>query len=290
MLFHFDLATPAGLGPTLDAAELTTVLTATSVRFLGRGSFGESWAYTVAGETKVAKILIDPVITSRQILRETEGLTRVTSPNVVRFVEAQILTLAAPVGNRVTLIFEFVTGGDIARPLQAGQWPTETETAAFAKGVLAGLAALHAREVVHRDIKPENLARRGADWGQPVILDLGLDRLLDASTLTIYPAMVGTAPYMAPEVIEGRAARKGSDLWSLGIVLFLMLTRRHPFLPDPAEVLDRQDMYDRVVAGAPAPPSTVPEPLRTIVGRFLSPASFQRGSAARALAELEAAP
>lgn len=290
MLFHFDLAAPAALSPTLDGAELATVLTASSVRFLGRGSFGESWAYTMAADTKVAKILVDQVINTRQILRETEGLTRVSSANVVRFIEVNILTLAAPVGPRAALIFEYIDGGDVARRVQAGQWPTGAEVAGFAKGVLTGLASLHAREVVHRDIKPENLALRGGDWAQPVILDLGLDRLLDASTLTVYPAMVGTAPYMAPEVIEGRAARKGSDLWSLGLVLFLLLTRSHPFLPDPVEVLDRQDMYDRVVAGPPALPSGVPEPLATLVTRFLSPASYQRGSAARALAELEATP
>lgn len=69
MLFRFDLAPPPGQVPTLDAAELQTVLTASSVLFLGRGSFGETWAYTLAGDTKVAKILLDPVITSKQILR-----------------------------------------------------------------------------------------------------------------------------------------------------------------------------------------------------------------------------
>lgn len=205
-------------------------------------------------------------------------------------IEANILTLAAPIGPRAALIFEFVTGGDLAGRVHTGQWPTEAHVKTFAKGVLAGLAALHAREVVHRDIKLENIALRGADWAQPVILDLGLDRLLDSSSLTPYPAMVGTGPYMAPEVLEGRAARKGSDLWSLGVVLYLLLTRSHPFLPNPAEVLDRDDMYDRVIAGAPPLPATVSEPLATIVARFLSPASFQRGTAARALAELEAAP
>jgi serine/threonine protein kinase len=151
---------------------------------------------------------------------------------------------------------------------------------------LRGLVALHDREVVHRDVKPENLALRGGDWAQPVLLDLGLGRLLDSSTLTAYPAMVGTAPYMAPEIIEGRAARKGSDLWSLGVVTHLLLARQHPFYSDPAEVLDADEAYDRLIAGSPALPAGTPV-LSDLVSRLLAATSYSRGSAARALRDLE---
>jgi serine/threonine protein kinase len=286
MFFRFDLIAARASVPTLSGSEVATVLTASAVRYLGSGSFGETWAFDTAAGTKVAKFLLDPASTSKQILREIEGLTRVASPYVVRLIEVNRVALPS-VGPRVALIFEFVDGGDVAGLIHAGHWPAVAEVHEFAVGVLRGLVALHGREVVHRDIKPENLALRGAAWREPVILDLGLGRLLDASTLTMYPAMVGTAPYMAPEIIEGRAARKGSDLWSLGVVLFLVLAHAHPFLPDPAEVLDADEMYDRLIAGAPALPVGVPGGLTTVVGRFLAPASYQRGSAARALAELE---
>jgi serine/threonine protein kinase len=290
VLFHFALAPAAPVVPTLDAGEVATVLMASSVRYLGSGSFGETWAFTTAAGTRAAKFLLDPASTSIQIMREVEGLTRVSSANVVRLLEVNRVSLAAPVGPRVALIFEYIDGGDVAGLVHAGRWPQPAEASAFAEGALRGLAALHAREVVHRDVKPENLMLRGGDWARPVLLDLGLGRLLDASTLTIYPAMVGTAPFMAPEIIEGRAARKGSDLWSLGVVLYLLLTGNHPFLPDPAEALDPAEMYDRLVAGPPALPAGVPEPLATLVTRFLSAASYQRGSAARALADLAVAP
>jgi len=288
MLFNFDLSQSGQPGPTLDQAEINQVLAATDAWYLGTGSFGESWAFVTASGTHVAKILLDPQTTSKEIDREIRGLTRVTSRYVVRLEEVNLVALAGQ--QRIVLVFEFIDGGDVMSRIETGQWPAVAEVQSFAAGVLRGLVALHAQEVVHRDIKPENLALRGGDWAQPVILDLGLGRLLDASTLTLYPAMVGTAPYMAPEVIEGRAARKGSDLWSLGILLFLLLTHGHPFLPDPAEFLDADDMYDRVVAGAPALPAAVPDPLRSVVTRLLSSTSFERGSAARALTEIEGGP
>lgn len=285
MLFGFDLNAVRPSAPKLDGNELTAVLAANSIRFLGSGSFGESWAFTRSGSTRVAKVLLDPGTTSRQVLREIEGLTRVSSPHVVRLIEVQVPTLS--VGPRLALIFEFIDGGDVGRRIERAQWPTPEEVLEFTIGTLRGLVALHGREVVHRDVKPENIALRGGDWAQPVLLDLGLGRLLDSSTLTAYPAMVGTAPYMAPEIIEGRAARKGSDLWSLGVVAHLLLAHQHPFYPDPAELLDPDDAYDRLVAGAPTLPATISAPLLAVVPRLLSATSYARGSAARALRDLE---
>jgi serine/threonine protein kinase len=285
MLFGFDPNALRGSRPTLDANDVRAVLAAASVRFLGSGAFGESWAFTRSGSTLVAKVLLDPGTTSRQILREVDGLTRVSSPHVVRLVEVQVPTLS--IGPRLALIFEFIDGGDVGQWIERGQWPTPDEVLAFTIGALRGLVTLHEREVVHRDVKPENIALRGGDWGQPVLLDLGLGRLLDASTLTTYPARVGTAPFMAPEIIEGRAARKGADLWSLGVVAHLLLARQHPFYPDPSELLDPDDAYDRLVAGPPALPTGTAAPLLAVVARLLSATSYARGSATRALRDLE---
>ena len=284
MLFGFDLNAHRTSPPTLDPDELKIVLAADTVRFLGSGSFGESWAFTRTGLTLVAKVLLDPGTTSRQILREIEGLTRVASPHVVRLLEVQVPTLT--IGPRLALIFEYIDGGDVGRVIGRGQWPTPDDVLAFTIGTLRGLVALHRGEVVHRDVKPENIALRGGDWAEPVLLDLGLGRLLDSSTLTAYPAMVGTAPFMAPEIIEGRAARKGADLWSLGVVVHLLMAQQHPFYADPSELLDPDDAYDRLVAGPPALPTGTPAPLLVVVSRLLSSTSYARGSAARALRDL----
>lgn len=168
------------------------------------------------GGSADAKILLDPNPTSSEVMREVTPLTRVCSPNVVRLEGVQLLSLSG--SQRAALIFEHITGGDVWGAIRAGAWPAPDEVAGFAAGALRGLAALHAHEVVHRDVKPHNIALREADWTRPVLLDLGLGRLLDESTKTFYPQALGTAPFMAPEVVEGRPARKGSDLWSLGVV------------------------------------------------------------------------
>ena len=285
MRIRFDLNATSVAVPSLDEGELRTVLGSSWVRFLGAGASGESWAFERPGGSAVAKILLDPNPTSSEIMREVTPLTRVSSPNVVRLEGMQLLSLSG--SQRPALIFEHITGGDIWAAMRAGAWPTPVEVAAFAAGALRGLVALHAREVVHRDVKPHNIALRDADWARPVLLDLGLGRLLDESTKTLYPQALGTAPFMAPEVVGGGPARKGSDLWSLGVVLHLLLTRRHPFYPDPAEVIDEDEAHDRMVAGAPPLPPTTPGPLAAVAARLLSARSFERGSAARALRELE---
>lgn len=235
---------------------------------------------------RAAKILHDPDFArSPRLLREIESLKRGVSSHVVRLLDIQVATLS--VGQRAVLIFEYVDGGDVMDRIRAQQWPDTDELVAFAVGTVRGLASLHGREVVHRDLKPENLALRTGGWATPVILDLGLGRLMDASTITYYPQPVGTAPYMAPEIIEGKPARKGADLWSLGVVLFLLATREHPFYRDPTERLAPEDALDRLNSGPPPMPATVPDSLRGLMERFLSPAVYKRGSARRALRELE---
>ena len=88
--------------------------------------------------------------------------------------------------------------------------------------------------MVHRDIKPGNIALRDGDWSRPVLLDLGLARSADEATITVYPAAVGTAWYMAPEQLEGRRARKAADLFAVGVDRARGPGRRHPFYDDGA--------------------------------------------------------
>jgi serine/threonine protein kinase len=183
------------------------------------------------------------------------------------------------------LFFEYVDGNDVMTWLRANDWPTEPEVLVFAAGLFEGLVALHEQEAVHRDLKPENIALRRSGWGQPVILDLGLAKLLDEPSITAYPALLGTAPYMAPEQLRGDRARKAADMWAAGVVLHLLLAREHPFYGPQAVTQDTA--LPLLEAGPPPLPETVGEPLRSITSRLLSPLPYQRGSAERALGELE---
>lgn len=283
--FFYELNPPASFTPTFTEADICQAFGATSATVLGRGSFGETWRLNVdGGGDTAAKIILQDDYDPDRLAREVDGLYRISSGNVVRLVETRTVNLSC--GVRAALMCEFVAGGDVAGALAADKWPTYDEAHAFAVGLLTGVVAMHSTETVHRDIKPENIALRGGDWSQPVLLDLGLSKMLDVDSLTTYPALLGTRPFMAPEQIRLQEARKGADIWAVGVVLYLLLKKKHPFYGPKTARVNIDDAVKLVTAGPPDLPADVPEPLRTVATRLLNAVSNQRGSAQRALNDL----
>ncbi|MFE9608173.1 serine/threonine-protein kinase [Streptomyces sp. NPDC006012] len=136
--------------------------------------------------------------------------------------------------DRLFLVMELVDGDSLARVLaSAGSLPPE-RVARIAAEAAAGLAAAHQQGIVHRDIKPGNLLL-AAD-GSLKIGDFGIARFMDdpAGGLTATGQIVGTSLYLAPERALGRNAGPPSDVYSLGCVLYQLLTGRPPFEADTA--------------------------------------------------------
>jgi serine/threonine protein kinase len=283
--FWFDLDSSIPAPAVLAPADVARAFGAERVRHLGTGGFGDTWLLQRGATTQVAKVLCDPDYPFDRLKREVEGLRRAeASPHVVRLEGVNRVSLS--VGPRVALRFEYIQGGDVITRLRAGCWPSQAQTVQFAVGVLRGLVALHEKDAIHRDLKPENIAlRTTGGWDQPVILDLGLSKFLDQPSITVYPAMLGTAPYMAPEQVAGQGARKAADLWAIGVVLYLLLTRKHPFYT--ADRLNQEQALERLRAGAP-PLTGVDTRVGSLVKRLLSFEPYERGSATRALKELQA--
>ncbi len=289
--FWFELAPlSAPYTPVLASTDVERAFGCHAARPLGRGAFGETWHVSgtplVATGEAAAKVIYREGYPAARLTRETEGLQRTSSEHVVRLLTAGLVPLVGK--ERAVLVFEYVEGGDVAAAISAGSWPTHEQVHAFGIGVLRGLVALHETNTAHRDIKPENIALRGGDWSRPVLLDLGLSKQLDVDALTTYPQLLGTLPFMAPEQIRGEEARKAADVWALGCVLHLLLTQKHPFFGPRNERVPRTQALTIVAAGAPPLPEGVPEPLRGVATRLLSPEAHARGSAARALADLTA--
>ncbi len=127
---------------------------------------------------------------------------------------------------QVFIAMEFVEGKTLKQIIQEGTLPLR-ELLDIAIQVCDGLAAAHERGIVHRDIKSENILVTSK--GQPKITDFGLSKVRGATKLTKTGSTLGTAAYMSPEQARGEEVDHRSDIFSLGVVLYEMLTGKLPF-------------------------------------------------------------
>ncbi len=164
-----------------------------------------------------------------------------------------------------------------------GRGPLKIDEALdIAQQIAAGLEAAHKKGVVHRDIKPENIMV-GPDsigaGGRVTIMDFGLAQLTQASRLTRADQTMGTVAYMSPEQTEGSGTDQRTDVWSLGVVLYEMITGRQPFQGDYAKAV----MYS-ILNEEPEPMTAlrtgVPMELEVAAGKCMAKAVEDRyGSA-----------
>ncbi|MFF7374799.1 protein kinase [Streptomyces massasporeus] len=215
---------------------------------IGRGGMGEVWrAYDETLARAVAlKLLLpqdtDATATSRFRL-EAQTAGRLNHPNVVGVLDF------GEYDNRLYLVMELVEGDSLAGVLNSsGALPAE-QVADLAAQASAGLAAAHGQGIVHRDVKPANLLLDAN--GTLKIGDFGIARFLDdpGAALTATGQIVGTGLYLAPERALGKQAGPASDMYSLGCVLYQLLSGRPPFQADTAVALLHQHLDS-----APVPP------------------------------------
>ncbi|MFZ5788660.1 MAG: protein kinase domain-containing protein [Acidobacteriota bacterium] len=220
-------------------------------RLLGTGGQAEVW---LAFDAELAEWVAVKVFkgelgeVQRERLRREVKLGRSLShPGLVRVFEL------IEGGDRLAVAMEWVRGDTLARraagaPLPAG------EVIAVAERLLEILAFLHDRQIIHRDVKPSNLLID--EEGQIRLADLGLIRpLTEDADITRTAMTVGTPGYMSPEQVRGEELTPASDLYSLGITLFQLLTGKVPFEGRSVfEVAERQ-----LRAAPPSPRASRPD-------------------------------
>ena len=267
--------------PRYSPAIVAAALGVPSVEFLGSGAFGDTWR---DGDHAVKIICVDGYPPER-VAREIGGLSRVNSPHVVRLLKAGSVRLGG--ADRPALTFEYVEGGDLQKRLDASDRPTPDQAIGLLRGLLIGVRDLHAAAgTIHRDIKPPNVALRGGEWGEPVIIDLGLAKSTTETTVTVYPGRVGTTAYMAPEQLRGRRARKAADLFAVGVTVRALFSGRHPFY-EATRDYSYDDAIVRIEAGPALLPPGLSGPAATVLDLLVSHAEYERGSATSNLRRLE---
>jgi eukaryotic-like serine/threonine-protein kinase len=253
---------------------------------LGTGGMATVWRATdeILGREVAVKVLspqyaADPRVGAR-FEREARHAAQLSHPRLVTVFDCGID------GGTAFIVMELVPGRTLRQVLDdAGMLPPG-QAVAIAAAVCEGLEVAHAAGLVHRDIKPENIVLSG---GEVKILDFGIARADCTAGGTRTVGVLGTVAYLSPEQASGRPARRQSDLYSLGCVLFEMLTGQPPFTADSAVGLAHRHVHDD-----PGPPSArqpwVPAQLDGITARLLAKDPADRpASAAAARADLLAA-
>lgn len=231
-----QLLPPPGAGDVLDGR----------YRLEGRlGSGGTSTVWRgrdlVLDRPVAVKVLLDhgaPEGVTR-FEREASILARLDHPNVVP------VLASGTDGGRPYLVMELIEGQPLSRMISDGPLPVDDALALIAD-VAAGLGAAHRAGVVHRDVNPTNIVC-GAD-GSPRLVDFGIARSSDLTTMTMPASVLGTASYLAPEQARGETLGPATDVYALGCVLHACLTGRPPFEADGPLAVAYRHVHDQPVA------------------------------------------
>jgi serine/threonine protein kinase len=196
----------------------------TLLQEVGRGGFGvvyRAWDPGLSCE-RALKIIDMRRLPERSLedwLREGRMLAQIRHPNVVSVHGVEVLD------DEIGLCMEFVHGRTLADRLMRETELTLKETLKTGIAVCDALAAVHGAGIVHRDLKASNVMRESG--GRIVLMDFGAgrERITEADGKS---RLIGTPACMAPEVLKGEPATPASDVYSLGVLLFYLLTGKHP--------------------------------------------------------------
>jgi eukaryotic-like serine/threonine-protein kinase len=196
------------------------------------GSGGMSTVYLARDEVldrPVAVKLMHQEMTEQQdqlerFNQEARAVAKLSNPNVVAVIDA------GEDGGRPYIVFEYVQGETLKQRISRVGALEATEALAYGVEVAQGLSVAHERKMVHRDVKPQNVLIDAT--GRAKLTDFGISRQLNDEGVTATGKVIGTTDYVAPEQAMGKDVDPRSDIYSLGIVLYEMLTGDVPFEAD----------------------------------------------------------
>jgi eukaryotic-like serine/threonine-protein kinase len=245
---------------------------------LGAGGMGKVYKVrnTISDRVEAMKILLPNLADQKELadrfLREIKLLASLNHPNIAA------LRTALTLDNQLVMIMEYVDGVTLASRLQEGPVPV-ADAVYYIDQVLAALVYAHQMNVVHRDIKPGNMML--TPQGVVKLMDFGIARPGNEAGMTVTGTTLGSLNYMSPEQVRGEKVDARSDLYSVGLSLYEILTGRLPFRGESGYSLMVAQLQQQ-----PEPPITlrpdVPQPLNDIILMVLAKEPERRFQSATA--------
>ncbi len=173
----------------------------------------------------------------QRFYREAMAVAKLSHPNIL-----EIYDYSGEDEKQAYIVMEFIRGETLSS--FASRVPMDLPEIGMLVIRALATALMHAHEqgIIHRDLKPENVMIRGD--GRLKLMDFGIAQMIDADTLTTTGALLGSPAHMSPELIEGETCDVRSDIFSLGTILYWLMTRRLPFSAPTAPAL-----FKRIVEG-----------------------------------------
>jgi serum/glucocorticoid-regulated kinase 2 len=242
-----------GSGLTIDDFELLKVI--------GKGSFGK----VIQVRKKDSKrIYAMKVLKKAQLVKRKQVAHTKTERKVMEDIDNPFivgLRFAFQTSEKLYMVLDYFTGGELFFHLKNGGKFTEDRAKFYAAEIAIALQCLHDHQIVYRDLKPENVLLD--ENGHIRLTDFGLSKE-GISTTKLTHTFCGTPEYLAPEVIHGQGYGTPVDWWSLGTLLYEMLTGLPPFYNQNLHV-----MYEKIIRGKLHFPAELSNEARALLGALL---------------------
>lgn len=229
---------------------------------LGRGGMGEVWkAHDTQLRRYVAIKLLHANLQANpdfvaHFMREAQLVASLHHANIVQIHDFQLVDKQGS-SIKAYMVMDYLEGGTLSdymhNTVRKGLFPQANEMLELFASISLALDYAHQKGMIHRDIKPANILLdkpvvRGKAIGEPILTDFGIARLQGASTSTVTRAFIGTPLYISPEQAASQEIDRRSDLYSLGIVLYEMLTGVTPFQGDNPFTVMMKHLHEKPIS------------------------------------------